>query len=320
MRTTQLGRTLLGLTLFWGACATHCPAAELVDVVRESRRILFLGDSITYAGGTVAGFETWLAVQPWPRKPHVISAGLPSETVSGLSEEGHAGGQFPRPVLSERLERILAKAKPDLILACYGMNDGIYLPFDEARFAKYQAGIEQLRERAAAVKATVIHLTPPAYDDQRGKLAFSYNDVLGRYAAWLLSQRDAGWLVIDLHGPMTAALAARRQTEPDFTFQPDAVHPTDAGLWFLTQTIVTALGDPSIQTDDSPPAFLTRHKVAPETAAIIQKRMALLRDAYLSGAGHQRPGIKAGVPIADAEAATAQLTRQIEQAVKAAKP
>jgi hypothetical protein len=43
--------------------------------------------------------------------PTVIDAGPPSETVSGLSEEGHAGGQFPRPDLVERLTRVLAVTK-----------------------------------------------------------------------------------------------------------------------------------------------------------------------------------------------------------------
>ena len=63
-----------------------------------------------------------------------INVGLPSETVSGLSEEGHAGGQFPRPDLHERLGRVLEQIRPDLVFACYGMNDGIYLPFNEERF------------------------------------------------------------------------------------------------------------------------------------------------------------------------------------------
>ena len=49
-----------------------------------------------------------------------------------LSEPGHAGGAFPRPELYERLERVLERAKPDLIVACYGMNDGIYHPFTQA--------------------------------------------------------------------------------------------------------------------------------------------------------------------------------------------
>ena len=75
-----------------------------------------------------------------PTATSFSTSGLPSETVSGLSEPGHAGGAFPRPDLHERLERVLEQTRPDLIVACYGMNDGIYHPFTEARFEKYQAG------------------------------------------------------------------------------------------------------------------------------------------------------------------------------------
>ena len=67
--------------------------------------------------------------------------------MSGLSEAGHAGGKFPRPDIHERLDRVLATVKPDLVFACYGMNCGIYLPLDDKRFAAYQAGIRKLREK-----------------------------------------------------------------------------------------------------------------------------------------------------------------------------
>ena len=60
----------------------------------------------------------------------VIDMALPSETVSGLSENGHAGGKFPRPDLLERLDQVLRISRPDVVIACYGMNCGIYQPFN----------------------------------------------------------------------------------------------------------------------------------------------------------------------------------------------
>src|SRR5436190_1960350 len=60
------------------------------------KRILFLGDSITHAGQYVDYFEAYLAVRFPDRQFEVINVGLSSETVSGLTEEGHAGGKFPR--------------------------------------------------------------------------------------------------------------------------------------------------------------------------------------------------------------------------------
>src|ERR1051326_8107063 len=120
---------------------------QLLNTLRGVRRVMFLGDSITYAGGYVEIVDGFLC-RFLPGHPYeLIDIGLPSETVSGLTEPNHAGGAFPRPVLRERLERALAKVKPDLVVACYGMNDGIYYPFDAARFAKYQEGILELREK-----------------------------------------------------------------------------------------------------------------------------------------------------------------------------
>ena len=76
-----------------------------------------------------ANIETWFVTRYPERQIEFINAGLPTETVSGLSEEGHAGGSFPRPDLHERLERVLPATRPDVVIACYGMNDGIYLPY-----------------------------------------------------------------------------------------------------------------------------------------------------------------------------------------------
>ena len=92
--------------------------------------------------GTVSYIDAYLTLQYPDRDFEIINVGLPSETVSGLSESGHADGKFPRPDLHERLKRILERTKPDLIFSCYGMNDGIYLPFDEERFQKYKEGIK----------------------------------------------------------------------------------------------------------------------------------------------------------------------------------
>jgi lysophospholipase L1-like esterase len=105
--------------------------AQAADFLPGVERILFLGDSITYEGHYVDEFERFLFTQFPERHFEVIACGLPSETVSGLSEDGHADGKFPRPDLHERLERVLVEAKPQLVFANYGMNDGISLPFDE---------------------------------------------------------------------------------------------------------------------------------------------------------------------------------------------
>jgi lysophospholipase L1-like esterase len=289
-------------------------ATQRITLLRQAERIVFLGDSITYAGGYVAYFDAWLLTQNDDSPPLVIDVGLPSETVSGLSEEGHAGGKFPRPDLAERLSRVLAETKPDLVFACYGINCGIYQPFDQERFARYQQGVQNLKKRVEAAGATLVLVTPPSYDDQRAKKSFSYNAVLDRYAEWLLEQRDDGWLVVDLHGPMMSELARRRESDSDFTFQPDAVHPNDAGHWFMAGRLIGWFGDEEASRAASPKAMLAAHEIPAKALPLVRQRMGLLRDAYLTAAGHERPGIKAGLPIAEAEAQAAKLSAAIRQA------
>ena len=126
----------------------------------------------------------------------VINLGLSSETVSGLSEEGHAGGRFPRPNLHERLSRILAKTKPDLVFACYGMNCGIYQPADPKRLKSYQVGILKLRE---AIKGELIHITPWSYGHSRGRTKTKDDNetVLGGFTSWAFREKGEGRLACD---------------------------------------------------------------------------------------------------------------------------
>lgn len=285
------------------------------ELLLKSKRIVFLGDSITAAGQYVAAFDTWLAIEMKDKAPKLIDCGLPSETVSGLSENGHAGGKFPRPDLAERLDRVLGLTKPDLVIACYGINCGIYLPFDESRFEKYQQGMQRLKSAVEKAGAKFVVMTPPFYDDQRSPRDFSYNEVLDRYSDWLIGQRKEGWTVIDLHGPMTKAIHERRVSDPQFTMQPDGVHPNDAGHWFVAQQLVSWAGDENSAAANSPKSMLTARQVPDEVFTLCQQRMGLLRDAYVGEAGHLRPGVAKGLSVPEAESRAAQLTVKITNLV-----
>ena len=166
---------LVVLLLSSAAATAGQPELQLLD---EAERVVFLGDSITFSGRYVAYFDAWLLTRDTDHQPTILNVGLPSETVSGLSEEGHAGGRFPRPDLAERLERVLETTRPDVVFACYGINCGIYQPFDQQRFNRYRQGILKLKTHVESVGAKLILITPPFYDDDRSKNSFSYDAVL----------------------------------------------------------------------------------------------------------------------------------------------
>jgi hypothetical protein len=164
-----------------------------------------------------------------------------------------------------------------------------------------------------AAGAKFVAVTPPYYDDQRAKGKFSYNEVLDKYSAWLVAQRAHGWNVIDSHSAMTEAVAERRKSAPDFTFQPDAVHPNAAGQWFMATQLIGWLGDDTAAAAKSPEEMLAQKELTPEVLKLVRERINVRRDAYLSAAGHKRPGIGKGLPIAEAEQKAAMLSEKIQQ-------
>lgn len=291
--------------------------AKRRKLLASSPTILFLGDSITYNGEYVALFDAWVQTLNLESCPTIINVGLPSETVSGLSEEGHAGGRFPRPDLDERLDRVLETTQPDLVFACYGINCGIYQSFDQERFAAYQSGIENLRKKVAASGSKLILVTPPSFDDLRSKKDFSYNEVMARYSKWLMELKSSGQHVIDLNTAMTRELIERRKSDPEFTFQPDSVHPNQAGHWFIASRLIDWFGDVQGSHAESVEKLVARTSLTDEIVSRIRQRMALLRDAYLSKTRHVRPGIRAGLPLTDALEKAKQLTEEIDQELDA---
>lgn len=304
-------RTFLAGWLAIFLMGVGCAAETGQALLKSAKTVVFLGDSITYAGSYVGDFVTWAELEFPKNKARWINVGLASETVSGLSEPDHAGGKFPRPDLHERLGRILEQTKPDLVFACYGMNCGIQLPLDEGRFAKYREGIFWLKGEVEKSGAKIIFLTPPYFDSLRAPEKSYYTDVLAAYSKWLLEQRANGWMVIDINESMTQAVKKKRREDPKFTFQPDAVHPNPAGHWVMAQTMIEWFGDKKSAAAVSPQAMIEEHKKNPALHGLVMKRMTVLRDAALTATKHKRPGVPAGKPMPEAEKIALELTDQI---------
>jgi lysophospholipase L1-like esterase/pimeloyl-ACP methyl ester carboxylesterase len=307
------------------------------------RRILFLGDSITYSGQYIEFVDAALRALYPHHAFEIINLGLPSETASGLSETGHAGGAFPRPTVHDRLSRALEKVQPDLVVACYGMNDGIYYPLREERFAAYRNGMTRLAEAVKSSGARLILLTPPVFDPQPirantlpaglteyPKPYVGYDDVLAHYSDWLLSQRKRGWTVGDIHGPMSLHLTEQRATKPDFALAGDGVHPGPVGHIIMAEATLKALGvavgSGNILAVDgkggSEPTLIIRKRaggvevgVSTELLNLAQKRQRLLKDAWLTFVGHNRPGMNKGMPLPEAQAEANRLDIQMGEIV-----
>ena len=275
---------------------------------KQIKKIVFLGNSITYSGTYVTFIDAYLTLRDPQKKYEIINLGLPSETVSGLSEPDHASGKFPRPVLEDRLGRVLSQTQPDLVIACYGMNDGIYKPFDLERFQAFKKGILDMREKVILSGAEIIHITPPVYDGDN----VAYGEVLERYSQWLVDMRKAQWEVVDLHVPMKRESMEQRLSQPDFSFSPDGVHPDQSGHLFMAKQLLLYLGYSEIAQSKDIKNTLMQFRNGMEVFELIQKRQQISKNAWLTAIGHKRPGIKAGLERSEAEQQQNEINIKIE--------
>lgn len=288
-------------TLLMGCMLASPVLAQDAAAALAGKRVVLLGDSITQAGEYIA-FTSYVLERRFPdRRFDLLGLGLASETLSGLSEEGHAGGKFPRPCLFERLGRVLEKTRPEVMIACYGMNDGIYLPLDPVRFAAFQKGVTKLIEQsqAAGVKQIIL-LTPPIYDFEPKPNEFNYDTVLTEYAKWERELKVPGVRVVDLH---TAMRKAREQRT--IPFSKDKVHPGEEGHFLIAQTLLDALGV-STRTET-----LDSIKSDPMFKLVNQKRM-LRSSAWMKHIGYTREVKIEPQPLGDVEAEAAKIQEKIE--------
>lgn len=285
------------------------------------KKILFLGNSITYQGNYVNDVETYVLTRLPNRKIECMNLGLPSETVSGLSEPDHAGGDFARPDLHERLHRVVAGTRPDLVIACYGMNDGIYLPFDDERFDRFKKGVQWLHDSIVSTGAKIIHVTPPHYDELKGGKT-GYENTLRRYASWLLEQRSRQkWEVVDIYAPMEKYLTAHRRVDAKFNMDgfalsQDGIHPGETGHWIMAREILFYLGFTDARQYPSIKASLKKIENGNEIHELVKERQNLMRDAWLTSTGHLRPGLPSGLPLLQAQEKARIITNKLDTLMK----
>ena len=293
--------------------ATLFPASQQTDILQTGDRVIFLGDSNTFAATYVDLLEAYFRVHHPELELDLINVGLPSETASGLSEPDHP---YPRPSVHERLDRVLHKTKPDVVFICYGMNDGIYHPFSKERFKAYQSGLLEVVEKAKKAGAKVVLMTPPPFDPEpmrkTGKLRKAdadqfayfaifegYDEVLTKYSEWVMTQKDQVDCVIDLHTPFNKALAAKRESQPDYTMSGDGVHFNTDGHRILATHILESLGfQPDLDLDQ-------------KLLKLVAQRQHLLRDAWLTHCGHKRPDTPQGKPLDQAQTEADDLEEKI---------
>ncbi len=296
-------------------CLCHSGLAQK-NAPLSGQKVLWLGDSITQAGDYITFAEYYLDKQYTSSRFDFVGIGLASETVSCLTENDHP---FPRPCLAERLKRALDLVHPKVVIACYGMNDGIYHPQSPERMTAFQKGIRDLIAAARARSARVILLTPPPFERVAVKTAvdenapdFSYkapyekyDDVLVDYAAWEMTLAAGDVTVIDLH----TALKAYRQS-----FTKDGIHPDLSGHLAMTRAI---LKDLRVDVPQNPLSVEVSRIQADPLYAVVKAAREKRSQGWLDYVGYTRDKKVKAENATAAENASKDLQTQIDLIRKA---
>ena len=287
----------------------------------SGKRIMILGDSITQDGRYVSMMEYLLEKQNPYLDFNIFSVGLSSETASGLSEIGHP---FPRPDIHERLNRALVAIRPEVVLACYGMNDGIYQPLDPIRLKAFEIGITSMVKQCQANGARVILVTPPFFDITQfganitkdgekfayGKPYAKYDDVLAAFAKWEVKTRPGGVEVIDLHTPMELVARNAIKSSLELYHSGDGIHPADLGHLLMAKIILDGLGIKQPKED------LRQSLLGVQSNPLydlIAKHRALRSEGWLPYVGSTRESMTKSTEIIPTEDKAAELQMQIDR-------
>jgi beta-glucanase (GH16 family) len=300
------------------------PTAEAAvpEALRGARRVVFLGDSITQAGDYVTDVDCWFIARGI--KVETLNLGLGSETATDLTEAENASHKtnfgFGRPAVSERLERALAATRPDVLVVCYGMNDGGSLSSDESGLERFATAVTKLREAALKSGVRKVAICTPPVRDAKGDEALKAHEAnLARYSDWIMSKKVEGWDVVDIHGPMRKALDEGRAKDPNFALAGDGVHPGREGHWIMANAIISQFFGGNLDGISSSEQLFGKN--GNEIRGLARKRMDILFGAWMSKIGHGRPGVAGGpdaapgISVDDATAQSAKIAKQIADLV-----
>ncbi len=212
-------------------------------LLKDGDHVVFYGDSITDQLLYTTFTETY-AVTRYPQ----YSLSFTHSGWGGDRVGGGAGGSIDR-----RLARDVVAYRPSVVTIMLGMNDASYLPFKQETFDRYASGyrhiVEELKLDLPGVRLTLIKPSP--YDDvtREPKFEDGYNSVLLRYADFISDlAKTNGATIADLNNPVVEATkkAYAIDREKATKFNPDRIHPGNAGQLIMAQALLKAWNAPSL--------------------------------------------------------------------------
>jgi lysophospholipase L1-like esterase len=215
--------------------AAACGDSRPAEMLPANARLAIVGDSITEQKLYSKFIETYLLACAGRHDIKCFQFGWGGERASGFAL---------------REENDLSVFKPTVISLCYGMNDGLYVPYADAIGADYENFMRNVLTKASAlgVKAMVVG-SPGAVDTRyfaaRSATAAEYNENLAHLRD--IDKKLAGefhQIFADVHDPLTEAMAKAKAAlgdEYDVCGR-DGVHPQANGHLIMASVYLKALG------------------------------------------------------------------------------
>jgi lysophospholipase L1-like esterase len=227
--------SVIGMTRFVFPCVavlSLLAGAVRADLkLKPKDRVVIAGDSITTQHHYTAYLAAYLLMCQPAEDLRVITVGQSGDTAWGFYGRTYDAARF----------------KPDVIVTCFGMNDGGYVPPEPATLNAFRDGllhaVADLQKSAGPRRIFVgssIYVDREAYGkgaDEFNKTLALIRDVAKETAAECKTD------FVDLHAPMRDALFALKTRYPDYRFGgKDGFHPSRAGHLVMAYEFLLAMG------------------------------------------------------------------------------
>ncbi|MHB9133665.1 MAG: SGNH/GDSL hydrolase family protein [Armatimonadota bacterium] len=224
MRTSLRLLTVLVFLL----CAAFTLAQPLL---KAGDRLVFLGDSITEQRIYTRYVMNYFTLRYPGVNISFRNAGWSGDT---------AGGGV------NRLQRDVLSLNPTVVSICFGMNDGGYGIFNQARYDWYMTSMTSLVGALKKAGVKVVLLTPGAVDPDRNTNPANfveYNKTLTRFAQGVKELAAKEEIpVCDINALMNDVQTKAKADNPKFTMIQDSVHPNAPGQAVMAYGLLKALG------------------------------------------------------------------------------
>lgn len=211
--------------------------AQAPFYLHDKDTVVFYGDSITEQRLYTTFVETFVILRYPQLTIRFVNAGWGGENAVG----GNGGSA------DTRLARDVIPSKPTVMTVMLGMNDGGYMPLNEERFHRYQAGMTHILEvtKKAFPELRVTLIEPSPYDDvtQEPLFAGGYNSVLIRYGQYVAElAKTNGMLLVDLNSPVVEMLRRATALDPTAakTLIPGRIHPSAGAHLIMAGALLKA--------------------------------------------------------------------------------